>query len=294
MRMPIGHTDLQLEADPSARFLPWVISIMMFLATLAACGSLGLNRLLSEWQATATTAITVEIPFVKGSGMANRIDSAVAELMATPGITKVTPLTKGEIAALLEPWLGASVGDLDLPLPGLIDVRVDPAGALDLEALAVRLNALSPGAKVDGSGSARGRLVTLARAAKWLSLGIVAVICTATVLIIVFATKAGLTAHNKAIEVLHLIGARDGYIARQFQQHCLLLALKGAVPGCMLAVLAVLALGLLSARLDAPMLAPLSLTARDWALVALLPIGASALTMLTARLTVLQELKRTL
>ena len=71
-----------------------------------------------------------------------------------------------------------------------------------------------PGATLDDHATWLASLIVLARGVQWLAFGIVVVIGAATVAIIIFATRAGLAAHREAIEVLHLIGARDGYIAR--------------------------------------------------------------------------------
>jgi cell division transport system permease protein len=51
------------------------------------------------------------------------------------------------------------------------------------------------------------------------------------VLSVVFATRAAIATNRPVIEVLHLIGAKDSFIARHFQQHFLQLGLKGGLIG---------------------------------------------------------------
>src|SRR5262249_40896799 len=46
-----------------------------------------------------------------------------------------------------------------------------------------------------------------------------------------FATRGAMATNRPIVEVLHFIGARDNYIAAQFQQHFLALGLKGGVIG---------------------------------------------------------------
>jgi cell division transport system permease protein len=53
----------------------------------------------------------------------------------------------------------------------------------------------------------------------------------ATILSVAFATRGAMAANRPIVEVLHFIGARDGYIARQFQRHFLVLGLKGGAIG---------------------------------------------------------------
>jgi cell division transport system permease protein len=53
----------------------------------------------------------------------------------------------------------------------------------------------------------------------------------ATVLSVTFATRGAMATNRPIIEVLHFIGAKNGFIAGQFQRHFLLLGLEGGVIG---------------------------------------------------------------
>ena len=59
----------------------------------------------------------------------------------------------------------------------------------------------------------------------------------------VFTARIGLAIHHSVIEILHLLGAQDAYIARQFQVHALWLGLRGGVIGGMAAAVTVAILG---------------------------------------------------
>ena len=286
--------DLQLDADPSARFLPWLIFVMVFLATVALAGAIALNALVVDWRDSASDTATVQIAVDDSHDMDRKVADALALLRRTPGIAAAEPLAEEQVDRLLEPWLGPDSAASGLPVPRLIDVALEPDHGIDLAALAVKLAAAVPGASLDDHEPWLERLVSLARSIQGLALAVVAIVGTATVAIIVFATRAGLAAHADAIEVLHLIGARDGYIARQFRRHCLKSALKGGIPGATLAALAVAAIAILGARLETPLLASSTLGLGDWIALALPPVAGAVLATLTAHLTVLRVLKRML
>ena len=59
----------------------------------------------------------------------------------------------------------------------------------------------------------------------------------ATVLSVVFATRGAMATNRPIVEVLHFIGAKSGFIAKQFQRHFLVLGLEGGVIGGGLAML---------------------------------------------------------
>jgi len=60
---------------------------------------------------------------------------------------------------------------------------------------------------------------------------ILVLMLAATVLSVTFATRGAMAANRPIVEVLHLIGAKDGFIAGEFQRHFLLLGIKGGLIG---------------------------------------------------------------
>jgi len=53
----------------------------------------------------------------------------------------------------------------------------------------------------------------------------------ATILSVTFATRGAMATNKAVIEVLHFVGAKNGFIARNFQHHFLLLGLQGGAIG---------------------------------------------------------------
>ena len=52
---------------------------------------------------------------------------------------------------------------------------------------------------------------------RWLGAGVFVLIAAAAAAVVAFATRAGLASRRDVVEVLHMSGAEDGYIARLFQ-----------------------------------------------------------------------------
>jgi cell division transport system permease protein len=48
---------------------------------------------------------------------------------------------------------------------------------------------------------------------------------------VMFATRGAMSTNRQIIEVLHVVGAKEGFIAAEFQRHFLLLGLKGGAIG---------------------------------------------------------------
>ncbi len=181
-------------------------------------------------------------------------------------------------------------------MPRLIDVRIDPAAPPDLAALRARLATL-PGAVLDEHRLWLDGLADLALSIEITALLILALIGAVAVLTVIFTTRAGLAVHHGVIEVLHLIGARDGYIARQFARQVLSLGLRGGIAGLALAVLTLLGIGHAGAAMPylgqgVGLLPALTLAPWHWAVLAGLPLAVALIAMITASIVVRRALAR--
>jgi len=288
---------LPLSRDASSRFLPWLIAFMVWLAAMALAVVMILSAAGEQWRAGLAGTLTVQIaPAAEGGAAAldARVAQAVKLLRATPGVASAAPISVDRVAALLEPWLGkdALSADIDLPVPRLIDVRLAEGAAIDSAALKSRLAAEIPGAALDDHGLWLDRLVALASALEAIAFAVVGLIGLAAVATVVFATRTGLAIHYDVVELLHLIGAQDGYVARQFQGRAFWLGLVGGLIGTLLAAVTIALLGYLAGRIEASLLPPLALSAWQWAALAGIAPGAALISMLTARLTVYRAVGR--
>jgi hypothetical protein len=150
-----GRIDLPLTSDPATRLLPWIISVMVYLAMLMLSGALVLAGATASWEEGLSGRYTVQIPPIEGETtdeINQRIDRAIRVLKRTPGVSAAAPVPLTEIAASLEPWLGAGTSVLDLPLPHLIDVTLEAEATVNLKQLRQQMSIAVPGASLDDSG----------------------------------------------------------------------------------------------------------------------------------------------
>ena len=285
--------DIPLAGDAAARFLPWLIGFMVYLAALGLALALLVVSAGERWRATASGTATVQIAPLNESRDTRdeRARQALDILRATPGIATAQPVPERQVLALLRPWLGADAEVAALPLPRVIDVTFQPAKPPDGAALAARLGTVQ-GVSIDDHGAWLARLAGLAGTIERIALAIVGLILAAMIATIVFTTRTSLAIHREVVEVLHLIGARDGYIARQFELQALVHGIKGGVGGLILAVTTLIALSTAAMHVDAPLLPRLSLSPLEWVAVACVPLFATVIAMAAARITVLRTLAR--
>jgi cell division transport system permease protein len=289
--MMLGRrTDLPFERDQSTRFLPWIVALMVFLGALMFASALVVSDTIDSWDSTLTGRMTVQIP--QNSATDAAIVTLVTMLGATPGVTGARPVPTSEARALLIPWLGEKVVDSGLPIPALIDVELAAGARLDASLLAARLSQSVPGTTVDDHRAWLSALINLGRTAEILAFVILGLIASAAIVAVIFTTRSGLAVHAAIIELLHQMGAHDTYIAGQFQIQAMKLSLRGGIAGAAAAAVVLLIFAWVGRGIDAAFLPPVSLTFAEWIALLIVPAGAVAIAMLTARLTVLRALAR--
>jgi cell division transport system permease protein len=219
------------EGTVAGNALIVVISIMSFLACLTL-GAVTLVRDASrEWQLDIQKEVTIQVRPIDGVDVAAETSKAAALARATKGVASASVLDDAANLKLLQPWLGSGFDLAGLPIPHLIEVKLADANAVDLPALGRRLTAEVKGASLDDHQAWASRLQSLADTTVFGGIAILALVFVATVLCVVFATRGAMAANSGVVTVLHLVGAEDGFIAREFQRHFLLLGLRGGMIG---------------------------------------------------------------
>ncbi len=229
--MPRFDTPLVPRNSISGRALIAVVAIMTFLASLTTGAVLLVGSAASEWQSDVAREVTVQIIPAPGRDLDAAVDKAAAAARAFPGIGDVRAYSKEESSKLLEPWLGSGLKLDELPVPRLIVVKIAAGAAPDLPQLRRILAEQVPGATLDDHRGWIDRMRTMAGSAVAAGVGILILVIAATMLSVTFATRGAMATNKPVIEVLHFVGAKNGFIAGRFQRHFLLLGLQGGAIG---------------------------------------------------------------
>jgi cell division transport system permease protein len=252
----------------------------------------------SEWQSDISREMTIQIRPTSGNDIDAQVLKAESLARATPGVVEVRTYSKAQSDRLLEPWLGGLSLD-ELPVPRMIAVRVGPRARLDVSALRQTLTAQVAGASLDDHRGWIDRMRRMAAAAVAGGIGIFGLVLAATVLSVAFATRGAMASNRPIVEVLHFVGAKEAYIARQFQRHFLVLGLKGGAIGG-IAAIAFLALagpvsglfvGSAGEAQATALFGAFSIGTGGYAMVVLEVILIAAITAVTSRQVVIHTLR---
>lgn len=289
---PAGFDDLGLRRALGDRMLPLLVAAMAFLAALALAGGAGAAALVRHWQEGAAAALTVQVPTPAAAAAdgRTRLEAVLAALRSTPGVAAVHALSAAELASLLRPWLGGAGEATALPLPAVIAAHLRD-GRTDLTALQARLTEAAPGTLAESHGIWVQRLALLARSLQACAFLVLAVVAAVAAAVVTVATRAGLAARRDAIEIVHGLGASDGYIARRFAGRATRLAALGGLVGMLLALPVLGALASFAAPF-AGTPTPATLPPELVVGLPVLPFAAAAIGFVTAQATVRRWLRR--
>lgn len=285
---------------PDGRFagpMPWVIAAMVFLSVLATAGGLAFARSVGAIGSAISDRVTVQIVDANPDRRAGQRDAVLAALRRA-GARDVAVIADAEVRRLLTPWLGQDGLEADLPVPVLIDATLpagpSPAGPSDVDRVERALRAVAPQVRVDRHASWLAPITRLLATLAWLAAVLVALTVGATAAAVILGSRAALEQHRPTIDVMHLIGATDAQIARLFERRVALDALSGAALGFVAAAGAMMVVAQRFGDVDVASMDGAVLHPFDWLLVALVPVAAVALSIVTARIAVLRVLAKIL
>ncbi|MEZ5742708.1 MAG: cell division protein [Sphingomonadaceae bacterium] len=292
-----GEKDLVPQTRLSGP-MPWVIAIMVALTVIALGAGLALRNTVVSAEAELKGGVTVQIVEPRGDKRDEQVQAALARLRTMPDIVTLRPVPDDEVDALIEPWLGT---ELDrgvasaVPVPALIDARFENAISEErIAGLQTALAKVAPSARVDAQSGWLEPVYDAIASLQLLAMALVLLLAFALAAAVLLAARNALGTNRETIEIVHLLGGTDTQIARVFQRSIGVDAATGGLVGLVLAIVVILFLGGRFSDLGAGLVNNGALDWLDWVLLALVPVAATLLAMLTARFTVLHALRKML
>jgi cell division transport system permease protein len=282
---PRENSLLPLE-DAREAALFFVVGALCFLAALAALSAKSTYGAARAWTAEVEGEFTVSL----SGADAVAADTAARLLSGVDGVTTARAFSDAEIAELLAPNFGESGLPSDLPVPRLIAVTAEGEAG---PAISRALHEAGYDAAVDSHTEWAGDVRRMLAISRIVALSIVALLAFTAIGVIAFATHAALLARRDIVDVLHVAGAKDRFIASLFERRFWLLGLRAGTVGALVALASVavlIALGRSGAERSG-LLPQLSLDFPDLAVLVVTPVIAGLAARLAARITVMRSLK---
>jgi cell division transport system permease protein len=245
------HTDLPLNADPASRFLPWIIGLLIYLASLSIVVGLSVDTLTTQWTQGLKDMIILEMPLASDhTSEDERLETEfkIFQLIqSTPGLGSIKPLSFKDA---LEQLGTHTFSDEDLKLlPKLLEIQVTNRSNFSLTSFKRNLATLSPHIHAEDHEDTKNGMHKIAQSTQMVSFGIVSMIILATIAIIAFTSQTSLIIHRNVIEILYLVGGTRSYISRQFQSHALRIGIRGSLISLVLGAFTFLSISLFGSHI---------------------------------------------
>jgi cell division transport system permease protein len=264
---------------------PWLIAIMTFSIMIVAAAGLALAGTAQRMSSGAAARYSVQIPD------GGKLPQVMLVVRSSRGVANAEAVPESEMRQTLERWLGPAGASADLPVPALITFDVGPGA--DLKALAVRVAAITPGARVIAHREALGPVLKSLKALQWIALALVVMLAGACAAAVVLAAKGALDTHRSTIDIMHGIGATDVQVTHLFQRKIAIDALIGSLVGAAVATVVLLLLAATSA-FAGELMGGATLGAGDLLALAAIPLLLTILATWVARTAVLAALRTAL
>ena len=287
--------ELPLKKDKANLFLEIMMAIAVFLFAIALSGYFMVSSVTDKWNSNIKGNLTVQImPATENlteEEQTLRVNKVITYFENLPKVDKVLLISDKQIQQLMSPWLGDSTDISQLPLPKLLDVYLDDED-FDYQQASSGLKDVAPYASIDNHRVWLHRLLQLAAAVKSLAVSVLLMILTVCVLSVFYATCTSLGIHQNIIEILHIMGATDAYVAKQYAYRGLKVGFMAGVVGLLLFGLAFQMLSYAASDMEYSLPGGLSLGWSYKLLLLSLPVATALICMATSYYAVIRTLRK--
>ena len=263
-----------------------MIACLVGFAALLLSVGMSINHALSDQSQAVIGMLQVEVPRNASDSLMTSVNTTLKQ---TEGVTEVNQLSSTQMETLLKPWLGQNFSIDDLPVPVIFDVKtsvLDQKTAVNVEALRRDLAKIDTNIRVEDRGPWVHQVASATSLVQALVIFIALLLIACVIGMIVLVAKTNLRLHFKAVSLLHMFGATDEYILRQFQWNSAWLAARGAMAGVLMSALIFASAVILSMRWHSPVLPEITLSFVHVLMFLTLPIFTALVALVATRLTV--------
>lgn len=291
--------DLPLNKGNGNNFLKILMGLMTILAIFALSTSFALSEMTDRWSSGLENKATIEIPaenilgnIISKEDMDKSAEEVMAYLGNHPDVETAQIMPEDEIKELVSPWLGNDITFENVPLPGIISVSFKKDSSADIELMQKRLKNFGEHIRLDTHGTWLADLLKFTGALNFAAILVSTLIGITTIVAVAGAVQSRMAVFHEELELLHLMGAADEYIAKQLQRHSFITCLQGSAIGAIIGLILMFFTGLFLKEKDISLIPDFDLNALQIIILLILPLFVAFLGMLTARQTVLRVLSK--
>ncbi|MBR1825283.1 MAG: hypothetical protein IJ770_01700 [Alphaproteobacteria bacterium] len=295
----IRKNEITVEDEDTSLFMYVLSSIYMYLFVVVLAMVMAIHAMVNNWEKDIVGAITVQVSPVEDENKkidTEKTEQAVNQVLQymenVSGVKSVHVLDDKSIEKLMTPWLGNKIDVGTLPIPKLLDVQLDTDEALNYDEITQGLHKLTPNASIDNHRLWLNRLLKFAGSLNTLALAVLIMVIAICAFSIYYSARTSLNININSIEILHIIGAQDDYIARQYARSYGKIGFFAGIIGLMFAVPSIIIIGKYGISTGSGLLSGAGLSRLSWCVIMTAPVLSYFYARVTAYYTVRKSLEK--
>lgn len=291
--------EIPTEDEDTSVFMYVLTSIYMYLFVVVFAIVMAVSSMASNWEKDIMGAITVQIIPVEDENKHIDVEKTEEQLNKVlhymeniSGVKSVHALDTQTIEKLMRPWLGSKVDISSLPIPQLLDIQLKPNAEINYDEITFGLHKVTPNASIDNHRLWLNKLIKFATSLKTIALSVLLMVVAIGAFSIYYSARTSLNINIASIEILHIIGAQDKYIANQYAKSYGKIGFFAGVIGLLVAIPCIILVGRYGVSTGSGLLNGASLSRIDWLWMMISPLFSLLYASVTAYYTVRKSLEK--
>ena len=291
--------EINTEDDDTSAFMYVLTSIYMYLFIVVLAIVMAINAMADSWKKDIMGSVTVQIIPVEDENkhvdaektleQQNKVLQYIENLSA---VASAKALDTQTIEKLMTPWLGNKVNISSLPIPVLLDVKLKPNSELNYDEVTRGLRQVSEYASIDNHRLWLNRLLKFAASLKNIAITVLLMVIGICAFSIYYSTRTSLGININSIEILHIIGAKDDYIARQYARNFVKIGFFSGIIGLMAAIPSIILVAKYGVSTGSGLIKGAQLSTVAWSLIMTTPLFSALYAMIVSYFTVKKSLEK--
>ena len=293
------RNEIPTEDEDTSKFMYVLTSIYMYLFIIVFAIVMGVSSMATNWEKDILGAITVQIIPVEDESKhidtektQENLNKVLHYMENIAGVKSVHALDTKAIEKLMRPWLGAKVDISSLPIPHLLDVQLEKGADINYDEITLGLHKVTSNASIDNHRLWLNKLIKFATSLKLLASAVLIMVIAIGAFSIYYSARTSLHINIASIEILHIIGAQDKYIAKQYAQSYGKIGFFAGVIGLMIAIPCIILISKYGVSTGSGLLNGAHLSTFAWFIMMSSPLLSLFYASMTAYFTVIKSLEK--
>ena len=291
--------EIPFEDEENSVFMYVLSSIYMYLFVVVLAMVMAINTMVTNWEKDILGAVTVQVTPIEDENKKIDADKSEEQLNKVlqfvenaKGVKSVHVIDDKTVEKLMAPWLGNNIDVGALPIPRLLDVQLEEDAEINYDEMTQGLHKVTPNASIDNHRLWLNRLLKFAGSLKTLALCVLLMVAGICAFSIYYSARTSLGINLSTIEILHIIGAKDDYIAKQYAKSYAKIGFFSGVVGLIFAVPSIILVSKYGISSGSGLLGGAGLSSFHWFIMMSTPLFSLFYAMGTSYYTVRKSLEK--